>query len=83
MIDSWSNDDRVAFNAWLNTDLGQKFVRTIESRRPKIKGEEINALALSGASCQGYDKALEEIDSMRRIKSKNATDVQFVDTQKD
>jgi hypothetical protein len=83
MIIHFSNDDSVALNAWLNTDLGQKFLRALENRRPRITGTELNELAVAGAKTLGFDLALEEIDSLRRTAGKNVTDVKFIDTHTD
>jgi hypothetical protein len=80
---NFTNDDRVALNAWLNTDLGQKFLRALEGARPKIEGTEINQLAISGAMSKGYVQALEEIDSLRRVQGGNPLDVKYIETHKD
>lgn len=80
---NFTNDDRTALNAFLNSELGQKFIRALEQGRPKIKGDEINALAIAGATSQGYELALEEIDSMRQVKGPAIPAVKYVETHTD
>lgn len=80
---NFTNDDRTALNAFLNGDLGQKFVRGLEQARPKIKGDEINALAIAGAVAQGYELALQEIDAMRQVKGPGIPTVHYVETSTD
>lgn len=80
---NWSQDDRVALNVWLNTDLGQKFIRALEHSRPKVKGIDINVLAVAGAMQQGYDTALEQIDLMRQIKGGGLLEPKYINTAED
>jgi hypothetical protein len=83
MTINFSNDDRTSLNAFLNTDLGQKFIRALEQGRPRVQGTEINALAIAGATTQGYEMALEQIDSMRQVKGPGIPSVKYVETHTD
>jgi hypothetical protein len=80
---NFSNDDRTALNAFLNTDLGQKFIRVLEQSRPKVKGEDFNQLGISGATVLGYELALDAIDGMRRIQGSGLLDPKYIQTHED
>lgn len=81
---SWTNHDRAAFNEWCNTDLGQKFLAYFRENRPKFEtGLDINAMAMMGAIYTGYERAIEQLDQMRLIRSAKGVEIQYVDTHKD
>jgi hypothetical protein len=65
---SWTNHDRVAFNEWANTDLGQKALRFIEEGRPNFDDSlDLNHMAMMGAVLKGYETAIKRLESMRHV----------------
>jgi hypothetical protein len=81
---NWTPDDCTALNIWLNTDLGQKFLRALESGRPNFEvAMDLNSMAMTGAVCKGFDQALDKIDKMRQVKGSTPLDIKYVDTHTD
>jgi hypothetical protein len=83
---NWSNFDRAALNEFLNSDLGQKFIRYLEQSRPKFNDalalDNINVLAISGAIAKGYEQALSEIERMRVIAKPGIPETKYIETHK-
>jgi hypothetical protein len=83
---TWSNHDKAAFNDWLNTDLGAKFLAYLRQSRPAMEVSlDINSMAMRGAIFTGYEQAITLIEQMRFISApKNVEPLPYVrDTHKD
>lgn len=81
---TWTIHDKTALNDFLNTDLGQKFLRYLEQSRPRFEAAmDINHMAMAGAIFKGYEQALEQIDKMRVVTVSRTDKSQYLETHKD
>jgi hypothetical protein len=69
MKSQWTNTDSADLNAWLQTTLGDKFLRELTEDSVPDLPDDIDGtkLMIAGADAKGYKRALKKIDRMREL----------------
>ena len=84
MNPDWTPSDAAGVNGFLNSKVGQKWMRYLIKRKPDIDTATTERAALTGAFSSGYERVFAEISKTREVESPpdNAS-AQAIDPTKD
>lgn len=76
--DQWTENDAVKLRTFISDH--PKFLRILAKRRPAIKGDTMEARAVTGSDVKGFLDCIDEIEKMQRADYQGDKPAGFVET---